>query len=948
MSARRRRRGRNGRNGRARSRRGRSLWIGLLLAAFVFLLVPGVSFAVAGVVLYRDISRDLPSPEGLAQLPAGATRIFDRNGKLLYEIIDPKDARRSYVPLSDISPHVINATIATEDAEFYSHSGINLRGVFRAALVLVTGSGPIQGGSSITQQLVKNVLLDPQERYERTFLRKAREMLLALEVERRYTKDQILEAYLNTICYGNLSCGIGSAAESYFGVSAKELDLAQASMLVGIPQAPALYSPLANPEGAKERQAVVLDLMARRGFITREQAEAAKAQRLTYQNVRFDIQAPHFVQYVREALEKRYGKEALYRDGLRVTTTLDLDLQQQAERIVREHVERLRANRVNNAALVAIRPSTGEILAMVGSADFFDQSIDGQVNVALSPRQPGSSFKPITYLASFLKGYTPATMLLDVRTAFPDGNNPPYVPENVDRRFRGPVSVRQALAMSLNIPAVRALSYVGVPDAIALAHRLGITTLTRANTYGLSLTLGGGEVYLLDMAYVYSVFANGGTMIGEPVPPEERRPGMRELNPVSILRVEDNRGNVLYEFKGPEQRQVVDPRHIYLITDILSDNDARAPLFGPNSALVLPGRQAAVKTGSSDDYRDTWAIGYTPDLVTGVWVGNTDYTPMERVLSSTTAAPIWRDFMVAALKDTPPKRFPMPSGLVQVPICVPSGLLPTPTCPQTRTELFVAGTEPKTPDPLWQTVRIDRTTGLLASATTPRENIEERVFLLLPPEAADWARDNNIPQPPRDYVPASSGSTAITTPRAGAAVRGQVAVQGNANAEGFQRYVVEYGAGLNPSSWAPLGSPQTSPVQGGTLATWDTTRLPDGIYTLRLTTFSSRSGPQTVTVPVTIDNQPPSVRVTQPADRSSLRLQSDPSRNNVNLQAEVQDRGTIARVEFFVDGERVGVSTVYPYSSVWAATRGTHRIHAVAYDAAGNSSQSAPVTINVE
>ena len=536
-------------------------------------------------------------------------------------------------------------------------------------------------------------------------------------------------------------------------------------------------------------------------------------------------------------------------------------------------------------------------------------------------------------------------MVLDTRTSFPDGLNPPYVPENVDGRFRGPVSVRQALAMSLNIPAVRTLAFAGLDNVLATAHRLGINTLTRRNTYGLSLTLGGGEVTLLDMVYANSVFANRGTMSGTPV--TQAQSGFRELDPVAILRVEDGHGRVLEEFRTPQRRQVLDPRHAYLVTSILSDNEARAPFFGANNPLALPGRPVAAKTGTTDDQRDNWTIGFTPDLVVGVWVGNSDNTRMGRgAFGSSMAAPIWNAFMRETLANRPPQPFPEPSGLVRVRVCQPSGLLPTPTCPQTREELFIAGTEPKTFDNLWQTVRLDRSTGRLATSTTPSQNVESRVFLVLPPEAADWARENDVPQPPRDFEAVTVGMGSITSPTTGASVHGDVTVSGTAQAGSFARYLLEYGAGLTPIAWSPIGAPRTQPVVKGSLGVWDTRRLADGVYTLRLTVQDSQRS-DVLSLPVTVDNRPPVVQVIYPLTDSTLRIRTGEA-DAVGVQADVQDNIGVDRVEFFVNGQSLGYTTVYPYNRSWRLVRGQYVVYAVATDTAGNTAQSAPVVVAVQ
>ncbi len=926
---------------------GRSRWLVALLlfaglgAGLVVVLMGAGVGAAAG--LFAAVGREISSPETLVTRPPSlSTQIYDRNGELLYEVFDPQGGRRSWVPLREMPLSLIQATIATEDASFYSNPGINVRGLLRA--LVQTSSGDIQGGSSITQQLVKSVLIPEEERQKRSLWRKVKEMVVAWQVTQSLSKDQILEMYLNEIFFGNISYGVESAAQSYFGKSVHDLSLAESAMLAGLPQAPSRYSPVLNPRLAKARQETVLDRMTSQGYLTPEEATAAKEAELSYAPARFNIRAPHFVVYVRDLLEQRLGYDRTYRGGLRVYTTLDVGIQEAAEAAAHEHIETLRRSvRATDAAVVVLRPESGEILAMVGSPDYFDASISGQINMAVAERQPGSSFKPITYVTAFEKGYAPATMLLDVRTSFPDGNNPPYVPKNVDEKLSGPISVRQALAMSKNIPAVRTIQFAGVQNVIDMAHRLGITGLMRQNFYGLSLTLGGGEVKLLDLAYAYSVFANGGVMAGRPVPPTETQPGMRTLEPVSILRIEGPDGRVIDEFLGPARQQVLSPQLAYLLTDILSDNNARAPLFGANSPLRLPDRPAAAKTGSTDDYRDAWTMGYTPDYVVGVWVGNADNRPMVKALSVTAAAPIWNRVMRLIHEGLPPRPFPVPEGLVRLAVCVPSGLLPNGICP-TRTELFARGTEPRQVDNIHRRYEVDRRTGELANAGTPPEEIETRVGMALPPAAADWAREN-IPAdlPPAGAEPAG-GDVAVVRPGAGASVSGLVTVEGSARGAGFRQYRVEYGEGLQPATWLPIVPGNQSPVGAGRLGSWDTRNL-NGIYSLRLT-VQRGSGTEERLVPVTVDNAPPRARVDYPHPGEAVLVDPQGDRE-FGIQAAATDNGAIERAEIFVDGVSLGTTRVQPFNLPWKWVPGEHSAYAVAYDQAGNSSTSETVVFRV-
>jgi 1A family penicillin-binding protein len=693
------------------------------------------------VGVYAWLLVDLPSLDTLYQrTSAPSTRLLDRHGRVLYEISDPHQGRHTPIGFADIPLACRAATIATEDANYYAHPGVDITGIIRALLINVQGGEVLSGGSTITQQLARNLLLSPDERTQRTLTRKLRESILAWRITQQFSKDDILALYLNEAYYGNLAIGLEAAAQVYFGKSAGELDLAECALLAGLPQSTALYDPLTNLPAAKERQAVVLDLMTKQGYITPDRAKLAKVEDLQFAATPFPIEAPHFVAYVRQWLEDRYGLAAIYTQGLVVTTTLDLDGQHTAQAIAQRQIAELQKDKpdqpgknVNNAAVVAIDPRSGEVLVMLGSPDYFDKNIDGAVNATIALRQPGSSIKPLTYAAAFdpqtPAPLTPASMILDVRSSFPTKEGDPYVPKNYDQQFHGPVSAREALASSYNIPAVKVLQHVGLERMIAVARALGISTFGQPDRYGFSLTLGGGEVRLLDMALAYSAFANGGL----------------KVDPVAVLQVTDAQGNTLYKQTPQPGRQVLDPRVAYLITSILSDNKARAPAFSEYSVLRL-NRPAAAKTGTTTDWRDNWTIGYTPELVTGVWVGNADNQPMERVSGITGAGPIWHDFMQEALKGRPIQDFTRPAGLIELDVCATSGLLPTPYCPYTKREVFIAGTQPAQPDNLYRPVEMDVVTGLPATADTPRDRIETRIFLMLPAEAREWARDNGIPQ----------------------------------------------------------------------------------------------------------------------------------------------------------------------------------------------------------
>lgn len=693
--------------------------------------------------LYAWIFAGLPDVDEIdARLALPSTRIYDRQGRLLYQIADPQTGLNLQVARADVPAWLIKATLATEDANFYRHPGVDWQGIARALWINLRGREVLAGGSTITQQVARNLLLDPQQRAERSLRRKVRESVLALQLTRRYSRDEILMLYLNQTYYGNLAYGVGAAARAYFGKGVEELTLAECAMLAGLPQAPAQYDPLTNPEAAKARQRVVLDLMVRHGFLTQAEADRAYAEALKFAATPFPIEAPHFVTAVWAQLQRDFPDQLLA-GGLDVITSLDLDWQHAAEDAARRHLDRLNhppasepPHNAHNAALVALDPYTGQVLAMLGSPDYFDERIDGAVNAALAPRQPGSALKPFTYAAAFdpqrPAPWTPATMILDVRTPFVTRRLESYTPANFGLVEHGPVLVREALASSYNIPAVVALEHIGVDTLIRLLTSLGISTLSDPSRYDLSLTLGGGEVRLLELTAAYAALANGGYRV----------------TPALILEVRDRAGNVLYQWQPPTwDTPVIDPRVAFLITDILSDNEARIPSFGPASALSI-GRPAAAKTGTTTDFRDNWTIGYTPNLVVGVWVGNADNTPMVEVSGISGAGPIWHEFMRHVLRGQPELSFPVPQGVVRAEVCATSGLLPTPYCPRTRWEWFIEGTVPTRPDNLYQPFVVDRRTGLLADEHTPAEDREERVYLILPVEARDWALRQGIPQPP--------------------------------------------------------------------------------------------------------------------------------------------------------------------------------------------------------
>ena len=715
---------------------------------------------------------DLPAPDALVTrtLP-DTTKIFDRNGKLLYEILDPLAGRRTRVSLNELPANFKRAVIAVEDANFYENPGVDVVGVARAFWQYMQEGQIVSGGSTLTQQLARQVLLTREEQGARTVTRKLREMVLALRITQTYSKDQILEMYLNEVYFGNLAYGVEAAARTYFGKPARDLDLAESAMLTGLIQSPASYDPYVNNDAARARQSVVLDLMVKHNAIAASDAQLAREQVLHFKatDKREVMRAPHFVAYVRNSLEQQYGADFVNRGGLRVTTTLDLDVQERAQEIVNRHIQELKERtrnenapdyNLNDAAVVAMKPDSGEIIAMVGSADYFDESIDGAVNVALALRQPGSSIKPLTYATAFTMDYTPATVLSDVPTTFQTKENEPYAPQNFDRQWHGPLSLRAALATSNNMIAVKVLEHVGLRAMIDTAKALGISTFDDPERFGLALTLGGGEVKLLELTAAYAAFANQG----------------ERVEPRAILRIDTETGTQVKwgADSGKRVPSSVTPQVAYLITSILSDDYARIPAFGEDSVLKLS-RPAAAKTGTTTDFRDNWTVGYTPDLAVGVWAGNADNAPMYRVTGITGAGPIWHDVMEAALRGVPPNNFVVPDGLVEREICDASGLLATPDCARVRREIFIQGTEPTQRDNAYQALMIDAASGKIWAdgCKGPRAR---RVFRMYPPDAQDWAKKKSLPLAPETdcfgrLIAGSSNQSAVVSKQSSENVR---------------------------------------------------------------------------------------------------------------------------------------------------------------------------------
>ena len=900
--ARRRRR----RNGHANGRgRGRALMIvgGLLALLVVLGSVAAGGGAIYAKSKYDELVSTVAPPEVLlAKLPRGGARIYDRNGTLLYEFVDELSGLRRPVPLSEISEWLIQASVATEDADFWDNNGLNMRGLARAAWENFSPFGGTvfegSGGSSITQQLAKNVYIPREERSQRSVERKLKEAAIAVELTNRYSKEQLLEWYLNSISYGGIYVGVEAAAQGYFGKSANELTLAESALLAGIPQQPALYNPFFNldAEGrltgaAKARQRAVLNLMVIRGYIDQAQADRAAAEEIEFRTARFEIEAPHFVLgRIATEIEQRFGPRALFDDGLEVVTSLDLELQRGAEEILEQWIAEFEVQSDgHNGAMIAIDPRSGQILVYIGSRDYFRDDIEGRNDNIISLNSPGSTLKPFTYMTAFMGGWSTGTGIIDAPYQIIDAaTGAPFRPRNPIKDFQGVIPADKALGNSLNIPAFKTIIAAGVDNVVSMLKEVGITTLDNPLGYGPALTLGGVDITLEDLAFAYSVLANEGIMRGQPVlTPYD--PGERTVDPVALLKVTDADGRVLYEFTEPTERRVVASNFVWLVTSIISDGDNQCITFGACGALGLPGRPAAAKTGTSEPFEesraigDTWAFGYTPELVAGVWAGNADNSPMVNILSTSISWRTWRDFMVYAheLLDLPATRFQRPPGVVERELCWPSGRLPSELCPHINrySGLFAEDVLPRDEEELaemadswWQMVRIDTRTGLLATETTPSAFVAEELRLVMPRDEIylhdyygeetmvwdglrEWALRNGIATllAPTEDSSSAEALVSVIAPAAAQTVQGSVAIVGRAAAPGFQQYVVAWGRGTSPPSWVRILT-STTPVDGGVLASWDTLSVPNGDYTVRVVLTDEQLGKLRFAVPVVVDN----------------------------------------------------------------------------------------------
>jgi membrane peptidoglycan carboxypeptidase len=865
---------------RRRNGHGMPRWLMALIVLAGLGVGAATILAASSYFVYRSYADGLvPPDQEIAKLPSGGARILDRNGNLLYEYLDDASGLREPVKIDNIPFYLVLATVATEDSTFFTNPGVNYKGLLGAAWDNFSPFGTTpgflagRGGSSITQQLVKNIYFTPKERQQRSVSRKIKETVYALELTKRYSKSQIMEWYLNQISYGSVFVGVQAASKGYFNENVNDLTLAQAALLAAIPSCPPCYDPITQPDAAIRQRNVVLHRMYEEHYITGGQFWQAAAEPLQLSPHQFNVKAPHFVfNVVQPQLEQLFGADSLKRDGLVVYTTLDSGLQDQAQSILNGWIDTFEeSSGGHNGAVVAMDPNNAQILAYVGSRDYFNEQILGQNDMADALNSPGSSFKPITYTTAFMNlGWGPGTLILDspISSKYWDGKNPPRNPV----AHSGPITARDALGNSLNIPAIKVILNVGVDKVIEQAKKMGITSLD-GRQLGPSMTVGGVDVKLNDMVYAYTAFPNLGIEKGIEST-EPRPPGNRTLDPISILRVEDRRGNILYPIVDgqpaqeavPQEVRVAPAQETYMINSILSDPSAFCLTYGCGGLSI--GRPAAFKTGTSEPYEqigligDTWTFGYTPQIVVGSWFGNADNSPMHNITSASVSYRAVRDVLLAYLNDKPVEQFQNPGGLVRASTCVPSGLKPTPACPFVSPEDWLVQA-PTQDDTWWQIERIDTRTGKPATATTPSQFVQERRILNLPDTLTEFQRDEALawqfiagaipePTPPdQNQPPQGQGVLAIVSPVESDRIEGIVPITGTATSPHFASYRLEFQSDADPSQWT-LISQSVVPVTNDTLGSWDTRGLPASPYTLRLVVTDTAGGELTVEVHVVL------------------------------------------------------------------------------------------------
>lgn len=934
--------------------------------AFVSVVLASLLAALGILALgsaYAEIAEDLPALETLPALlspPDGIllqpTRLYDRTGQQVLLTLENPAAERRYTPFKPTAPgqpflptSLISATLATADPAFWSHPGFSLESFRRS------------GQPGLAQRLVNDLLLDGEPAGMR---RNLRARLLAYQITAQFGRQQVLEWYLNSANYGRLAYGVDAAGQVYFGKSAQELSLAEAAVLAAVAEAPAL-NPMDAPQVALERQAQVIQNMLDQGLIDEVQAEKARREKLIFRSADEPAQSlvPAFTNLVLEQLSDQFELARLERGGFRIITTLNSDLQLQATCTAANHLARLNSEQADSqeekpaadgsactaarllpalpassglsevglaANVVILDPHTGQILAFVS-----DPST--RLDPAHRPgRPPGSLMTPFIYLTAFTRGFGPASLVWDIPGALFGMDV-----ANFDGQHHGPLRLRVAMANDYLVPAIQILAQIGPENVWQTARQAGFVSLEdSARESAFQLPLDGGDVTLLEASQAFGMLSNQGTLAGRAF---EQNPSAARAAPfqaLAVQRVEAALGNKVWlDWSTPQTRPVINPQLAYLVTNSLSDETARWPSLGHPNALEI-GRPAAAKPGRTLSGKDVWTIGYTPQMVVGVWVGSRNVSP-ELKLSPNLSAALWHAIIRYAHRELPAEDWKVPPGVSHIDVCDPSGMLPTPNCPAIVNEIFLAGSEPTQPDPLYRAVQINRETGLLATIFTPSDLIQERVYLVVPPEAAEWARQAGLVTPPEEFDVMTPGLPAspdirITSPAMFAPVRGSLSIQGSAAGEDFAFYRLQVGKGLNPQEWVQIGKDETNPISNGSLGIWDTTGL-DGLYVIQLLAVRQDQRVETAVALVTVDNQAPEVQALYPAPGAVFEATQ---KRTIIFRAAASDNHSLKSVEFFVDNQRVDRLSQPPFSATWQVKAGDHTLRILATDLAGNTRQA--------
>jgi membrane carboxypeptidase/penicillin-binding protein len=951
---------------------------------FVVLAIVLVVGGMGGMVLawmYADLKEGLPAVEEVETIfsTVGGSvyqpvRIYDRSGEIIIlEVLHPDAATQRWHYLDPLAqnalPHqIVQATVVALDGTFWRNPGYDLTVLAQSAIGLLLRRPALDPRRTIGEQFAAEQLIPLTDDDVAPLTNQLRVALLSADLSRNYSKEQILEWFLNSANYGNHAYGIDAAALVYFGKHANQLTLAEATLLAGVPREPS-QNPIDEPEAAKELQAQVLEGMVQLGMIRQSEADLALKQPINVlsENALTPSWNVDFTSYVLDRIETSLHSTALHRSGLQVITTLDHDLQLQADCVARSHLLRMSGDdagaiepaqdgsaciaagllpplrpsdtgvdhAISDVGLVVIDPTTGHVLSLIGAVDV--------------ARPAGSLMMPLIYLTAFSRGYSPGTMVLDVPML--DGSLGEVaweVPANEDGQSHGPVRMRTALANSYYAAAARTLSLGGVENVIPTLRTMGLSIPDNLEEdYGVLLASGRFPTTLIEMAYAHSVIANQGRMVGITSEHEAVSQAVEVLTPLVIQRIEDHAGRVIYAYQE-EERAVLSRPLAFLMADVLSDEAARWPAYGRSNPLEVR-QPAGAKIGTQDEDRDNWTVGFTPSIVVAVWVGNLERGQMDNVHALNGAAPIWHAVTRYATREQPSLGWSSPPGVSTMEVCDPSGLLPTQYCPIIVREVFIHGTEPTQYDNLYQPFLINRETGKLATLNTPIELVEEKVFFMPPPEALEWALDMSIEQPPNEYdtlyeEQAVNPQVNILSPETFDVLRGQVTITGNANPETFAYYRLQYGRGLNPIRWIQIGEDRSTPMSNSVLGRWTTTDL-EGLYTLQLVVVQTDGRIATAAVHVTLDNQPPSITLLTPEEGNTY---SWPSDQEVVIEVEVIDSVEVAKVVFYVDDRPIKTLSGPPYSTRWRlGLVGEHEIYAIAFDGAGNEAESQRVEITV-